>query len=200
MLDEWSYPPGMQKILAGLSVFALALFLSGCSFFHRGDAEPKSFETRWLPLPPPVAQANVPARFENHFDLGRFLVIEKNDKYPPPGKVSVVIDQEIVLTATPEQKETLTKFLQAVYPNATGGPTLFMGDAVVGAPSIKTLEEYVSGLERANAKTRKDWDQKNPGEAYPRYLAFDRMRAELGKLLEGRDALILRNVHAKGKR
>ena len=136
----------------------------------------------------------------NTFDLGKFRVEETNDVYLPAGHVSFLIDYELVLTADEVKKVYLEKFLQAVYPNAVGGPTAFPGTSGVGAPSFETVDVYVSHLKAGEVEHKASWSKETPDKPYPFPAKdYDAMRADLLKKLEGRDAVILRYINAKKK-
>lgn len=159
---------------------------------------PAAFEARWLqPLLSPESMT-APREQVVEFDLGKFLVIETNDVYLPAGYVSFLLDGETIVAATEEKKAYLEAFLKAAYPNLYGGPTLFPGDAGVGAPDFTTLESYVNNLKEGQDAATQKWARENADKPYPFPLKdYGQLRAELLKKLEGRDALILRYVNAK---
>ena len=182
------------------SLPALALLLGACVGGRRNAPDTAAFETRWLQMPASLSVFDVPHRQKNVFTLGKFVVVETNDLYLEKGRLSFIVDDELILTADEEKAKYFRQFLEAVFPNIMGGPTAFPGALNVGAPHFESIDAYVSGLRKSTEEDKARWSKEHPDKPYPFPLQdYDALRADLLKELGGGDALVLRYVDAKNK-
>lgn len=190
----------MNPPLRRASLLILALLLGACDAGRRNAADSAAFETRWLRSPASLSALDIPRQQKNIFTLGKFVVVETNDLYVQKGRLSFIVDDELILTADEAKARYFRRFLEAVFPNVMGGPTAFPGTLDVGAPHFESIDSYVSGLRKSTEEDKKRWSKEHPDKPYPfAPHDYDALRADLLKQMGGADALVLRYVDAKNK-